>query len=149
MISIRNAAVALAIATLPLTATPAQAHPVVGVVVGTGTITPGLPACGQDVTFSGTAVLSTNPPRVVTVTFVGRGPGCETILVGQGCGTISGGGLSGTVCYNRNGNVVQLSGTVTLDGHSHTLTGTCEFVPTSAQPTTSYALTCQVVLEDD
>lgn len=148
MISIRKAAVALAIAALPLSATPAQAHPVAGVVVGTGTISPGLPGCNQRVTFSGQAVLTTVPPSVRTITFTGSSAGCEDILLGQGCGTIAGPGISGTVCYNRIANVVQLSGTVTVDGHQHTLTATCEFVPTSVQPTTTYALTCQIVLTD-
>lgn len=146
MITMRKAAAALAIAALPFTATPAQAHVVVGVAVGTGTITPGLPGCNQQVTFSGQVVLSTTPPSVRAIAFAGASASCEDILVGSGCGTISGGGISGTVCYNRTGNVVQLSGTVTVDGHAHTLTATCEFVPTSAQPTTSYALTCQLAL---
>jgi hypothetical protein len=146
MISIRKAAVALAIAALPLSATPAQAHTVAGVVIGTGTITPGLPGCNQQVTFSGQLVVTTNPPSVRAVTFAGASASCEDIVTGSGCGTISGPGISGTVCYNRTGNVVQLSGTVTMDGHPHTLTATCEFVPTSAQPTTSYVLTCQVAL---
>ena len=145
MITMRKAAAALAIAALPFTATPAQAHVVVGVAFGTGTITPGLPGCNQQVTFSGQVVLSTTPPSVRPVSFAGSSSICEDVAFGQGCGQISG-GVSGTVCYNRTGNVVQLSGTVTLDGHSHTLTATCEFVPTSAQPTTSYVLTCQVAL---
>ena len=118
--------------------------------VGFGNITPGLPTTGcafQTVTFDSSVLVyaSTAPPGAfVTVLlspqvhFAGASTGCETLNAGQGNGTLSG-GLTGTVNYVRDGNLVTLSGTI---NGGNVLAGVCLFVPTTVNPVTMYALTC-------
>ena len=151
----------------------AYAHPHVeayyygAVVVGTGTISPGLPQSGcafQSVSFSGTAVVGgvdaqiPDPPALptvdptaaaVNVTFNGNSDICETLATGHGSGTVSG-GVTGSVTYSRTENVVTLSGSVSIDGRPSRpiLVGVCVFTPTSAPPVTSYALVCVVATAD-
>ena len=132
-------------------AAPASAHDVTDVaqVVGTGGISPGLSATAclpQRVTFSGTAVNVGDHAGVYSIAFSGGSSGCETVAVGNGTGTLSG-GVSGTVNYSRVGNIVTLTGSGAVNGAAHHITSAvCEFVPTSANPTTSYALHCTVTL---
>ena len=119
-------------------------------VVGTGTITPGLPATGcisgQTVTFSGTAVLTGSNPVVYTFHFQGNSTICESTFAGEGCGVLVG-DITGTVCYSRTGNVVTLSGVVVVQGVPHTIqAGACEFAPTSVNPVQTFALSCNLVL---
>ena len=121
-------------------------------VVGTGTISPGLPASGcapgQSVSFDGTAVLVGTHAGTYDVHFGGTSSICESLGAGQGCGELSGDITSITlVCYSRTENVVTLSGTVSVQGQSHNIqAGVCEFAPTTVNPVQSYALTCQLVL---
>lgn len=144
------------VASFALPAVPASAGPVtdVAIVVGTGGIYPGLPNSGcipnQRVTFTATlAVNAGDHAGLYAVSFEGSsGTNCESLTFGAGTGTLSG-GVSGTVSYNRNGNVVTLTGTGAVNGAFHRITiGICEFVPTSVNPVTTYGLACQVVLGD-
>jgi hypothetical protein len=121
------------------------------VVVGTGTITPGLPltgcTSGQSVSFDGTAAAAGDETGTYSVSFRGSSDTCESLQSGHGSGTLSG-GLSGNVTYNRTGNVVTLTGSVTVGGEVHVLgPNAFVFVPTSASPTASYALAGTVELD--
>lgn len=146
------AAVAL-VAPLGFSSAPATADDVtdVATVVGTGTIKPGLPTEGCDeqteITFTGTAVNAGDHAGVYSIRFDGNsGTNCETLQNGAGTGVLSG-GVSGTVAYTRVGSVVTLTGTGAVNGAGHHITTAhCVFVPTSANPVTSYALSCVVTL---
>lgn len=117
-----------------------------GGAIGTGTISPGLSTTctvQTSVTFDSVVLLyaSTTGPTVsatASVHFAGASAGCETVVTGQGGGTLSG-GLAGPVTYSRTGNLVTLGGTI--NGES-VLAGACIFVPTDANPTTAYGLVC-------
>ena len=121
----------------------------VATVVGTGTISPGLPQSGcafQTVSFSGTAVAVGTNAGPYNVTFNGNSDICETLGTGHGSGTLSG-GVTGSVTYSRTETVVTLSGSVSLGGATENIVaGCCTFAPTSAPPITSYALNCKLVL---
>lgn len=133
-----------------LTASPASAHFATGVAVGAGTISPGLPTTGcanQTVSFTGTAVLVGNHVGPYDFSFTGTSSICETLSAGAGCGTISGPGISGQVCYSRTANFVQVTGTVDVDGVPHTVNATCVFNATSVNPVQTYHLVCQVTVQ--
>lgn len=136
---------------VPAFASPAQAADV-GVVVGTGTITPGVPlppSCvtGSSVAFDGTGVIATPglPAGPYAVSFRGKSNTCESILSGSGTGTLSG-GVSGSVIYTRTTGIIELAGTVTVAGQSRSLAATCTVEPTSANPVITYAVECAVTL---
>ena len=119
-----------------------------GGAVGVGTITPGLQTDGScvnqtSVTFNSAVLVyaSTNGPTVSATSntsFAGASDGCETLNKGQGHGNLSG-GLAGTVSYNRNANLVTLTGTINSE---NVLAGACIFLPTAVNPVTAYALVC-------
>lgn len=119
------------------------------VVAGQGTISPGLlvgcPVTGQHVTFDGTAAITGDETQVGPLHFEGDSTTCETLLSGSGAGVLSG-VMAGPVSYTRNGNVVVVTGSPTVGTEIHTITAVCQFHPTSANPTTSYELTCQAEL---
>lgn len=130
---------------------PATATPNVAVVVGTGTISPGLPTTGcedqDDVIFDGTAVAVGTHAGVYSIHFDGASSICESLLTGAGSGVLTG-QITGNVTYSRTGPVVTLSGSGQLNGgpaHS-ILAGVCEFVPTSINPVISYVLSCQLAI---
>jgi len=124
-------------------------------VVGTGTISPGLPTSGcavqTDITFNGTGVLAGDELAVPgTVTFDGNsGSFCETLNAGQGTGTIGGtfSSAPGGVSYVRTGPIVQVTGSGTVGTETHTaIAAVCIFVPTNDNPVTAYALVCAAAL---
>jgi len=123
----------------------------VAVVVGTGTIFPGLPTTGcanqTAVKFGSTlAVIAGDDTTTGSVSFSGSSSICETLNAGHGSGALTG-NAAGTVTYDRNGNVVTITGSVVINGENHDLfVAACVFVPTSAGPVTSYALVCATVL---
>ena len=129
---------------------PATASPNVAVVVGTGTIAPGLvEAClPQTVSFDGTAVAAGTHAGVYAIDFDGNSFGCETVQAGAGAGILSG-QITGNVTYSRLGPVVTLTGSGQLNsGPTHVIiAGACEFVPTSVRPITTYALACELALQ--
>jgi hypothetical protein len=151
--TIRTALAAVALLASIGTAVPATADDVtdVAIVVGTGTISPGLPTTGcaqqTNITFNGTAVNAGDHAGVYPIRFDGNsGTNCETLQSGAGSGVLSG-GVSGSVRYLRTGSVVTLTGTGAVNGAPHHITTAhCEFYPTSANPVTSYALHCTVTL---
>ncbi|HWL34935.1 MAG TPA: hypothetical protein VNQ77_01955 [Frankiaceae bacterium] len=152
MRSIRVLAAAAALLTPLVFTTPAAAVDVAQV-VGTGTISPGLPQEGctpnQVVKFTALAAVAVGD-HTNTYSFSfsgGSGAGvCESLALGSGTGTLTG-GVSGTVNYNRQGSAVSISGTVTVGGDSATiLAAQCVFAPTSADPVVSYGLHCTAVL---
>jgi hypothetical protein len=124
-----------------------------GIAVGTGTISPALTLAPQStsVTFDGTAVGSAaGNAGTCNVHFSGNGTN-ETILVGNGSGTLTcGGGISAPgsisiscgVGYHRDGAVVQASGNC---GAAGLLTVVCYFQATS-NPPGSFFLYCEFVL---
>ena len=118
-------------------------------VVGTGTITPGLTltcTVQTSIKFNGTAaVVDPVVSGVYPIAFSGASAGCETEIKGQGGGTLTG-AISGNVTYDRTGTVVTISGNVTVNGHPRHVEAGCVFIPRSVQPTTSYALECDVVV---
>ena len=148
-------AVASAALTLGLVAgtAPASAAPT-GTLVGTGTLSPGLPTSGcafQSVTLDGTLVSAGTAPVTTMTTgvyalhFEGFSSICETSTSGAGSGTISG-GVTGNVSYSRTGSIVTLSGTIQTNGGSarSLSSAVCAYYPTSANPTTSYGMVCVV-----
>ena len=132
---------------------PATASPNVAVVVGTGTIFPGLPTTGcggnpnQTVSFDGTAVAVGTHAGVYAVHFEGTSSGCESLGAGAGSGNLSG-QITGAVTYSRTGPIVTLSGSGQLNGGpTHAIiAGVCEFIPTSVNPVTTYALACELAV---
>ena len=124
-------------------ASPAPADTGSATVVGTGSISPGLPAqgctSGQSVSFDGTVV---HAAATYSVHFDGSSSICESLSAGAGSGTLSG-GVTGSVNYTRTGNVVQLSGNVVMGGTAHSISGcVCVWVPTSVFPTITYTMVC-------
>lgn len=157
MRSIRVLAAAAALLTpLAFTTTPANAGLASeqAVVQGAGTISPGLPTQGcednQAIYFEGDATANGTHGGNYHVVFNGSsGTNCESLQSGAGTGTLSGTGITGTVSYQRTGNIVTLSGSGAVNGVPHTITsGVCVFGPTNAGPVTTYTLVCVVVLSD-
>jgi hypothetical protein len=126
-----------------------------GVVVGTGTIAPGLttvPTTQTSVTFDSSLLVIAGDEGVnVTgrVHFDGASDGPETLNAGQGHGTLTG-DLGGTVSYSRTANIVTLEGSINAgndpDGDAIRV-GACIFAPTKVNPVDSYALICAVVTQ--
>ena len=119
--------------------------------VGNGTIAPGLTTSGcvtqTSVGFDSTLVVITGDDTSLTgpLHFDGSSSGCETFNSGQGSGNLAGVAY-GAINYSRDGSVVTLTGTVTVNGEAGALTAGCVFEPTSLNPVTSYTLTCTGVL---
>jgi hypothetical protein len=149
--SLRILLAGVALAAPGLLQTPAHAADVANV-VGTGSVLPGVPTTGcvngAAVAFDGTGVIVGNGglnPGPYTVSFRGNSTMCETILAGQGTGTLSG-GVSGTVNYTRTVGLLTLNGTVTVDGQTRSLSANCHVAVTSANPFTTFAMDCAVTL---
>ena len=116
--------------------------------VGMGTIAPGLttscpPWSQTSVTFDSFVLVYADAARLSvnaggSTHFSGASVGCETVQKGQGAGTVSG-GLAGTITYQRTASLVTLGGTI---NGGAILAGACIFVPTSWNPTTTFALAC-------
>jgi hypothetical protein len=112
-------------------------------VAGTGSVTnPGLPcddSCDVHLDFTLVGV-GIGAAGVASCTFDGT-TGADTILSGNGSGSIDcSGGVtaSGTCSFNRTGPVVVVDCNGTINGYSGTVTAALAFVPTSANPTTSF-----------
>jgi hypothetical protein len=120
-----------------------------GVVVeGSGTIAPGLPCSPCTIDFNFTAVAAGSDSGVYSgCNFHGTSPS-ENELGGSGSGTLSGCAASGTVTYNRTGALVQVSGSASINGGQSENIGTnlLLFIPTSAQPTSSFIVVGAVVV---
>ena len=150
MVSTRLVTTALAVG-LVTPANPAAATLNNGVVIGTGTISPGIPSdiCRyqSSVTFDGNAVLTGTHAGVYSVHFDGSGSGNTCIQQGRGCGTLSG-QFTGSLCYVRQYSLVTLSGSLQMyGGPAHSIvTSACHFTPTSVNPIQSYALICDLTI---
>jgi hypothetical protein len=150
------AAAALTAPLLALSGTPANAGALVGSVTGTGVLSPGIPLLPTDcavqsvVNFDAILAVGAGDGHggIYDVKFRGNsGAHCESVLSGEGDGLLSG-NVSGSVHYSRTGGALTISGSVTVDGHSHTLlVAECELsVTTSVNPIKDFALTCEVIL---
>jgi hypothetical protein len=126
-----------------------------GAVVGHGTISPGLTTTPtyQTISFTGTLAAAGNPASkagTYTCNFTGSSSIAETLQKGKGTakGSCSGskGTATATVRYGRNGGVVTLNGSSTgaLVG---TITGVCNFVPTTAPKVKAYQLQCGLAIK--
>ena len=125
-------------------------------VTGSGTISPGVwptscPSSAPHVTFSGTMIFTPNSDDAAQ--YNGRSFGfdgdstsaCATLISDSGSLFLTG-AISGNVRYSRTGTEETISGTVVLNGETHALTAVCQFVPTNFNPTTTYQMACQAVL---
>ena len=118
-------------------------------ITGNGGSSPGLttyPTNQTAVTFSATGTVdSGNHTSTYPFSFSGSGYN-ETVIVGNGFGTLSG-AITGTVSYNRNVNLMTVTGNVTFGSTSGSIqSGICVLVPTNANPTTNYNIVCEWVL---
>lgn len=119
----------------------------VAVVVGTGTIAPGLPSCFPDVEFAGTLALAGDETELGAVEFAGASNICETAVDGHGAGNVAG-SVNGVIVYSRVGSIVTLAGNVAINGEQHILlSAVCLFVPTSVNPISTFSLMCATGLE--
>lgn len=119
--------------------------------VGTGTISPGLPPTGcsfQSVTFSGTVVDGGLYSGIHNVAFDGASTICESVAAGQGSASLSG-DVSGQLSYSRTFSHLSMTGVVTMNDTLGVFTGQCQWTPTAANPATSYQMTCAWVLDRD
>jgi hypothetical protein len=121
-------------------------------VAGQGTISPGIPSTGcasfaPHVTFDGQGAVIGPDAQVAAIHFVGDSTsGCASATADSGTGVLSG-TASGNVSFSRTGTVVTVSGSgLTVGSKTFDVTAVCQFHPTSAAPTNSYALTCQATL---
>jgi hypothetical protein len=120
-----------------------------GVLVGGGTISPGLTLTPTNQSFSFTttaAVGVSNKPvgaGAFSCSFTGNSSGPETDLQGAGTGTGSCSGtvnVSCTISYTRVVVLVVVTGSCSTPGGPQTLGGVFVFVPTTVNPVTSYVL---------
>ena len=119
-----------------------------GQMFGTGTYSPGIPTTGcafQDVSFSGTAFIEStdDPSGVYNVSMNGASTICESLTAGAGMLTVSG-DISGTLSYNRTGNVTTMSGTVSIGGSTRRIAvgWACLGIYTGIGPVTEYVWIC-------
>jgi hypothetical protein len=124
-----------------------------GVVVGSGTISPGLTNTPtlQHVSFTGTLVAAGKGGKngKYACSFTGASSIKETLNKGQGTahGTCSGPGtVTSNVSYTRTASNVRLAGTAT-GAISGSITGDCDFAPTSAPQVKSYQLQCVLAIK--
>jgi hypothetical protein len=130
---------------------PAQAGPIptIATIAGTGTIAPGLPCTRCQIDFRFTGVTAGGVSGVLTgCTFTGTSTGRDDEIVGEGKGILGGCDISGTdFSYERAVAAVLVFGTVTVFGVCENVsTSALAFIPTSAAPTTTFALTGSIVL---
>jgi hypothetical protein len=126
-------------------AVPATATPNVATGVGFGTYLPGVPTTGcanEQIDFTLSPFVA-GPDVVGTETFDGNG--FECLQEGRGNGNLYG-TLPGPLAYDRQGTVMTVSGTGTLNGQSVSFSGDCHLTFTSANPVTSFNLACTWLL---
>lgn len=126
-------------------------------VVGSGTVTPGIPGplapcvSNEHVTFDGTLAIAGDDAQLpASVHFEGDSTRCESSFLGAGDGVLYG-AAAGNVHYERQYKVVLITAPtgLVINGSTHTLVNaTCDYTPTSLNPTTSYTLVCHAVLTD-
>lgn len=121
-------AAAVTAATLLSPALSPSASAAVGTAVleAQGTYSPGIPATGcaeQTLTWDGTMALAGEDTGVYNVHFDGNSSICESAAEGEGDGTLSGDGVTGSVHYRRVGTAVTYSGTVVVNGRTYTILG--------------------------
>jgi hypothetical protein len=123
-----------------------------GVVEGNGTISPPLSTVTQPVSggFTGTLVGGASTPTAgtasCTFTFQSSGAG-DNVLTGQGTasGSCSGtaGSLSANLSYMRQGSLVELTGSGSVNGATVTAyVVACVFVPGDAPTVSKFTLVC-------
>lgn len=146
----RLALVAAVLAVPAMLQSPASAANV-AIAVGTGTIS-GIPTtgCVNNAVFhiDGTAVNAGTDfgPGPYTFAADGSSSSCAGIPSDTGTATLSG-NVSGLVTYSRTTGLITLSGNASVNGSSpRPISITCAVVITSAEPITSFAVTCAVTI---
>lgn len=144
-------AVAAAALAAPLMTGSAQAANV-GVAVGTGTISPGVPTtgCVNNASFqlSGTAAaLGTEfGPGPYEFTVDGVSGTCASVATDTGAATMSG-DVTGTLTYSRTLGAMNLTGNLSVQGApARPATVTCEVFVTSANPVSTFGVVCTVTI---
>jgi hypothetical protein len=144
------AAVAIAASAIPALQSTASAD--AAIAIGQGVISPGVPtvptACVPNATFDidGTAVNlgTTFGPGPYTFHVHGISSTCASVLTDVGTATLSG-DVTGTLTYSRTTGAISLNGNASVRGAaSRPISINCLVVITSANPTTSFAVTCAV-----
>lgn len=142
------------VAVVSSTTTTGAQGTVGGLVIGSGTISPGLTASFQPqyVSFSGDIVAAgvSNSPQVYIATpcsFNGSstfGPWGSGDNIALGEDVISGacGNVTATLNYLRVGSVVSVSGTGSFNGLPGTIIGACVWVTTGTPPVMFYSTVC-------
>lgn len=122
---------------------------------GTGAIQRGLPLTGvtystQNVDFYGKATEAIGDEGVsdTEIDFHGQSVINETFNASYDEGNLSG-GAGGTVRLQRTADIVTLDGHVLIGGIDHViLAGSCNYAPTTINPTTSFVMACAITIED-
>jgi hypothetical protein len=134
---------------------PAGASTGTGVVVGHGTISPGLTntPTAQHISFTGTLAAAGSPASgtgTYNCNFTGNSTIAETLQKGKGNanGTCNGskGTVTSTVAYARTGSAVTLKGNAN-GAIKGAITGACNFAPTTAPQVRAYQLQCDLVIK--
>ena len=133
--------------------------------IGTGTLSPGYPTVGcavqTDFTFTGDITIDAGDDALdadgdvpYTAHWEGNsGLFCETVNSGQGTFALAiadgdGNAWTSYVNYARTGTELQIFGQVEIRGILHNIVaGTCEFEWTDVNPSTSYAIQCNLALD--
>ncbi|HWL34936.1 MAG TPA: hypothetical protein VNQ77_01960 [Frankiaceae bacterium] len=148
-----TAVAALAVSAVPSLQAPASAADA-AVVVGIGSITPGIPveptACVNGATFTiplTAANLGTRfGPGPYSFTVTGTSQTCASILSDEGSATFVG-EVTGTVHYTRTTGFITLSGSVRVNNSAPVdVTVVCGVVITSAAPTSTFAVVCPALM---
>lgn len=126
-------------------AVPATAAPNVATGVGFGIYVPGVPTIGcanEQIEFE-LSPFAVSSGTMGTETFDGNG--FECLQEGRGNGNLYG-TLPGQLAYDRQGTVMTVTGSGTLNGQPVTFSGDCHLTFTSANPVTSFNLACTWLL---
>jgi hypothetical protein len=120
-------------------ATPASATDAF-TIIGTGTITPGLPCTNCQVDFGFSAIgVGENSGIYTGCTLTGTTSGLANELGEAGSGTVGGCGMSGNITWVRVGTVQTISGTVCINGKCYTIcVSAFAWAMLSVAPTTSF-----------
>jgi hypothetical protein len=127
----------------------AQADSNAVTISGSGTIDPGLPCpastgCAMYMAFT-LALAGQDALGTASCSFSGSDntPGGGTVQHGEGNGTIACAGgvnVSGTISFDRTLSVVQVAGTITLNGDPGTVQVTLAWVPGGPPPVTTFSM---------
>ena len=128
-------------------ASPAHAGNNVVAIHGFGRMNPGTPCppagCFIDGYYAMAVFAGQDASGTATCTFAGTDnfPGGATVVAGSGSGTINcSGGVTanGTITFSRTGVVIDVSGSITVNGLTCTVDVTLAFVPTTTPPITNF-----------